>query len=251
MLVVRRIRDWIFTIPFLVSFGLALLLFDIAGRVTRLFGLRPFERVMASLQRTLVALFRMTGTRLEVERSPLIERNRGYALVSNHQSLFDIPVIGSLLFTNYPKYVAKKSLGRWIPSISLNLRHGGNVLIDREDGMGAVRKIARMAKAAQERNVSPMIFPEGTRSRDGVVGEFHQAGTQTMLRSAGDLEVVPIAIDGSWRLVLKNLFPVPFGTTVKVRLGDPIARSKGDAADVADVAESWIRATLDRWRSAA
>jgi 1-acyl-sn-glycerol-3-phosphate acyltransferase len=245
---VRKIRDWALTIPFLIAFGLTLLVFDIAARTVRPFSLRGLEKVMAGLQKTLVALFRISGTRVEVERSPLIERNRGYALVSNHQSLFDVVVLGGLLSTNYPKYVAKKSLGRWIPSISFNLRRGGNALIDRDDRIGSVRAIARMARTAQERDVSVVIFPEGTRSRDGALRQFHQAGTQTLLRSADKLAVVPVAIDGSWRLVMKNLLPIPFGTRVKVRLGDPIRRVKGDAAAVAASAEAFIRDTLASWR---
>ena len=66
-------------------------------------------------------------------------------MVSNHQSMFDIVVIGGVLFTNYPKYVAKKELGRWLPSISLNLRRGGNALIDRKDRIGSLRAITEAA----------------------------------------------------------------------------------------------------------
>jgi 1-acyl-sn-glycerol-3-phosphate acyltransferase len=245
----RRIRDWVFTIPFLLAFGLSLAAFDLAGRVVRPFSLRGFERVMAGLQRTLIALFRISGTRIEVERSPNIEPNRGYALVSNHQSMLDIPVIGGLLVRNYPKYVAKKSLGRWIPSISLNLRKGGNALIDRSDGIGAVRTISRMARTAQERDVSVVIFPEGTRSRDGVLGRFHRSGAQALLRAADRLPVVPVAIDGSWKLMMKNMLPLPFGTTIKVRLGDPIERRARDWEQLVHTTEEWIRETLESWRS--
>lgn len=162
--IVRRIgaaiRDWVFTVPFLIAFGLVLLVFDVAGRIARLFGLRPFERVMSALQKALVAMLWISGTRVEVERPDTIDPDRGYVLVSNHQGLFDIPLIGSLFPRTHPKYVAKKSLGKWLPSISLNLRKGGNVLIDRSDGIGAVRAIARMARTAQERNRSVVIFPE-------------------------------------------------------------------------------------------
>lgn len=244
----RRIRDWVFTVPFLVAFGLVLVGYDVVGRVVRLFGMRPFEHVMASLQRSLVRLLHISGTRVEVERSPLIEENRGYALVSNHQSLFDIPIIGGELSTNYPKYVAKQSLGKWLPSISLNLRKGGNALIDRGDGIAAVRTISRMARTAQERNVSVVIFPEGTRSRDGQLGMFHRSGAQSLLRAADQLPVVPVAIDGAWRLMVHNMRPVPFGTRIRVRFGDPIDRHSKDAEDMAAAAEAWIRNTLDAWR---
>lgn len=245
----RRIRDWVFTIPFLVAFGVVLVVFDVVGRIARLFGLTAFERVMSALQRVLVAMLWISGTRVDVERSEAIDPDQAYVLVSNHQGLFDIPLIGSLFTSSHPKYVAKKSLGKWLPSISLNLRHGGNVLIDRSDGIGAVRMIARMAKTAQERNRSVVIFPEGTRSRDGVLGGFQRSGTQALLRAADTLPVVPIAIDGSWRLLLDNLLPVPYGTRIRIRLGDPIERSQRDGEAIAEETETWIRETLEAWRA--
>jgi 1-acyl-sn-glycerol-3-phosphate acyltransferase len=245
---VRRARDWIFTVPFVIAFGGTLVAFDIVGRIVRPFSLKGFERVMAGLQRTLVALLAISGTRVHVDRSPLIERGRGYAFISNHQSLFDIPLIGGLLPRSYPKYVAKKELGRWIPSVSLNLRRGGNALIDRNERVGSVRAIEAMARTAQERNVSVVIFPEGSRSRDGELRRFRPSGTAAMLATADRLAVVPVAIDGSWRLLLHNLLPVPFGTTIRVKLGDPIARIKDDATSVAAAAEAWIHATLADWR---
>ncbi len=246
----RRIRDWVFTVPLLVGFGLTLLVHDIAGRIALLFGLRPFERVMASLQRSLVGIYRVAGTRVNVERSPEIKPNTGYLIISNHQSLFDIAIIGGLLFTNYPKYVAKRELGKWIPSISLNLKHGGNALIDRDDRRQALRAIQQMARNAQERGVSVVIFPEGTRSRDGELGEFKRAGALTLIKAASDLPIVPTAIDGAWKLLRHNMLPVPFGTTVNVRFGDPIPRSPEEDPDkLLEQAHQEIAETLARWRA--
>jgi 1-acyl-sn-glycerol-3-phosphate acyltransferase len=131
--------------------------------------------------------------------------------------------------------------------VSLNLRWGGNALIDRGDGIGAVREIARMARTAQERERSVVIFPEGTRSRDGVLGSFQRSGTQALLRAAGELPAVPVAIDGSWRLLIHNLLPVPYGTRIRVRIGDPIERSHRDGEAVAEETERWIRTTVEEW----
>ncbi len=69
-----------------------------------------------------------------------------------------------------------------------------------------------------------------------------------MLAAADRLPVVPVAIDGSWRLLMHNMFPVPFGTTVRVAFGDPMQRTDGDADEVGARAESWIRAALAEWR---
>lgn len=243
----RAVRDWIFTIPFLIAFGFGFAFFDIVGRIVRPFSLRGFEYVMAILQRYLMATFRLCGTKIIIERSPLIRPRTGYAVVSNHQSLLDIVMIGGLLFTNFPKYVAKKELSRGIPSISLNLRWGGNALIDRKDRSQAFRAIKEMAKRAQERGVSVVIFPEGTRSRDGRLKEFKRGGTAMMLGAADRLPVVPVTISGSWRLTEKNMFPAPFGCRVHIRIGDPIERHPDDVDELLSTVEQRIRAALEEW----
>lgn len=245
----HRLRDWFFTIPLLAGFGVCLLVHDIAGRFVRPFGLRPFEYVMASLQRSLMTVFRISGTRIEIERHDAVVPHTGYAVISNHQSLFDIAIIGGELFTNFPKYVAKRELGRWIPGVSLNLRWGGNAVIDRGHRTQAIRAIRAMASDAQERGVSVVIFPEGTRSRDGSLGPFKLAGAKALLDAADRLPVVPVTIDGSWRLLVNRMFPVPFGTRVRLRIGAPIDRTPDDAAAVLEAAATEIRSTLEAWRT--
>ena len=243
----RAVRDWVFTIPFLIAFGFGFVFFDVVGRIVRPFSLRGFEYVMAMLQRYLMNTFRICGTRIIVERSPAIRPRTGYAVVSNHQSLLDIVMIGGLLFTNFPKYVAKKELSRGIPSISLNLRWGGNALIDRKDRSQAFRAIKAVAERAQERGVSVAIFPEGTRSRDGRLKEFKRGGTAIMLSAADQLPVVPVTISGSWRLAEKNLTPVPFGCEVRIRFGDPIDRHPDDVDELLTTVREQIRSTLEAW----
>ena len=242
-----RIRDWIFTIPFLIAFGFGFVFFDVLGRIVRPFSLRGFEYVMAMLQRYLMNTFRICGTKIIVERSPEIRPRTGYAVVSNHQSLLDIVMIGGLLFTNFPKYVAKKELSRGIPSISLNLRWGGNALIDRKDRTQAFRAIKEGATRAQQRGVSVAIFPEGTRSRDGRLKEFKRGGTAIMLSAADQLPVVPVTISGSWRLAEENLTPVPFGCEVRIRFGDPIDRHPDDVDELLTTVREQIRSTLEAW----
>jgi len=236
-----------FTVPFLIAFGFGFAFFDVLGRIVRPFSLRGFEYVMAMLQRYLMNTFRICGTKITIERSPEIRPRTGYALVSNHQSLLDIVMIGGLLFTNFPKYVAKRELSRGIPSISLNLRWGGNALIDRKDRIQAFRAIKEMAARAQERNVSVVIFPEGTRSRDGRLKEFKRGGTAMMLGAADRLPVVPVTISGSWRLAEKNLFPVPFGCVVRIRFGDPIDRHPDDVDELLSTVREEIESTLEAW----
>ena len=168
----KPLLDWLFTIPFLAAFGLVLVFFDPLQRVARLFGQRPQEIMAGSLQTGLVWAFRICGTRIEVERSPEVRPWSSYVLISNHQSLFDIPILGAILFSNFPKYVSKRELASWIPSISYNLRRGGNAIIDRKDRAQALAEIRALGRRIAERNVSAVIYPEGTRSRRGELGAF-------------------------------------------------------------------------------
>jgi 1-acyl-sn-glycerol-3-phosphate acyltransferase len=172
-----------------------------------------------------------------------------YLIVSNHQSMFDIPILGALFFSNFPKYVSKRSLGRWIPSVSYNLRRGGHVLIDRGDASMAVAAIRALGERVHAGQASALIFPEGTRARVGDLGEFRRAGTVALLEAAPETPVVPVTIDESWRLLRRNMLPVPWGVRVRVHIGEPIARRPGeDRNALLGRIRDEMAATLGRWR---
>lgn len=240
----KRLLDWVVRIAFLLSFGLVLLVFDIAGRLARPFSLTAFEWVMGMLQWTLLKTFRLFGTRLTIDRSPAIESRTAYVVVSNHQSLLDVALIGGILLSNLPKYVAKAELGRWIPSVSLNLKWGGHALIDRTDAAQSMAVIDDFGRGIQARRRSAVIFPEGTRSKDGSLQPFKRAGARALLSAADQLPVVPVAIQGSWRL--NKLGRYRPGWPVHIILGDPMPRSPDDAADRLREARDWIAARLDQ-----
>lgn len=247
----KKIVDWIFTVPFLIAFGLTLVIFEPIARLARLFGLRPMEITMGVMQQALLGAFRIAGTRLEVERSEGILPRTGYIIISNHQSMFDVPIFGGLLFSNYPKYVAKKELRRWLPSVSFNLSHGGNAVIDRGDPKQSREAIRELGVAAESRNVAVVIFPEGSRSRDGKLKSFRVGGIKELMAAAPNLPVVPTTIDGAWKLLKDKLFPVPFGTTVRVRFSEPLHRIVGeDPMELLNRARQTIETTLLEWRMA-
>jgi 1-acyl-sn-glycerol-3-phosphate acyltransferase len=107
-----------------------------------------------------------------------------------------------------------------------------------------------MGRQAQERGVSVVIYPEGTRARGGEVGPFKPAGALALMEAAPDLALVPVTIDGSWELLRHRMRPVPFGTRVRVRLGAPIPRAAGEGAvPLLARVEEEIRGTIARWRA--
>jgi 1-acyl-sn-glycerol-3-phosphate acyltransferase len=243
------VLSWLSSLLFLPVFGLVLVVFDVAQRVARLFGQRPQEYVAGALQWTLVHAFRICDTRLVVQRSPQVLPGTSYIIISNHQSMFDIPILGSLFFSNFPKYISKRSLGRWIPSVSYNLRRGGHVLIDRSDAPGALEAIRGLGRRVRAGGVSAMIFPEGTRARIGELGRFRPAGSLALLEEAPDTPVVPVAIDESWRLLQHNFLPVPWGVRVRVHIGAPIARHAGeDGVALLERVRDEIAGMLAEWR---
>jgi 1-acyl-sn-glycerol-3-phosphate acyltransferase len=248
--VLRRALSWATTLLFLPVFGAILVVFDVAQRVAWAIGARAQEYVAGAVQWVLVRSFGICGTRVVVERSPEVRPWQSYIIVANHQSMFDIAILGSVFFSNFPKYISKRSLGRWIPTVSFNLRVGGHVLIDRADAPAAVAAIRDLGRRLRARGCSAMIFPEGTRSRDGTLGRFRPAGLLALLEEAADVPVVPVAIDESWRLLRHNYLPVPFGTHVRVHVGTPIARrTDEDRPALVEHVHREIAAALASWRT--
>ena len=245
------ILSWVSTLVFLPVFGLVMVVFDVLQRIARLFGQRPQEHVAGAVQWLLVRTFGICGARLAVERSPETKSWTPYIIISNHQSMFDIAILGGLFYSNFPKYISKRSLGRWIPTVSYNLRVGGHVLIDRSDAPAALEAIRDLGRRVNAGGVSAMIFPEGTRARAGELGRFKPAGTLALLEEAPDTPIVPVAIDQSWRLLQYNYLPVPWGVRVNVYIGAPIARQPGeDHMALIERVRVEIQAALDRWRAA-
>jgi len=245
-----RLADWLVTPPFLLAFAGTLIAFDPLLRIARCFGMRAVEIAAGALQWTLVRVFGIAGTRLVVEREPGLVPGAPALVIANHQSMFDIPIFAALLFRNYPKYISKRELARWLPSISYNLRRGGHAIIDRGDRAGAVTAIRALADQVNERGVTAVIFPEGTRARIGELGPFKPAGALALLEAAPDVPLVAVAIDESWRLLRFKLMPIPYGTRVRVRIGAPVARRPDeDRMALIEGARAEIERTLARWRA--
>lgn len=138
-----------------------------------------------------------TGVTVHQTGLDRLEPGRTYVFVSNHQSIYDIPV----LFASLPyqlRIIAKESLGR-VPFLGWHLRRSGHLLVDRRnpDRSG----ILRTWKSLVGQGLSLIIFPEGTRSVDGVVAPF-KAGS-FLLAIDANLPLVPVSVDGS-RLVMRK-----------------------------------------------
>ena len=123
-----------------------------------------------------------------------------FIIISNHQSLLDIPVFMKYFPDKEVRFIAKDALGRHVPLVSEMLRAQEHCLIPRKaKPMEAMRYISDFGKRVIERKQIPILFPEGSRTRDGNVGKFFSAGFRQLTESTG-LPVVVCALDGGWKL---------------------------------------------------
>jgi 1-acyl-sn-glycerol-3-phosphate acyltransferase len=133
-------------------------------------------------------ILRTTGVRVTVAGLDRIVPGTTYIFVSNHQSIYDIPVIFAALDFQL-RIIAKASLARF-PVLGWHLKRGGHLFVDRRrpDHGGILNRW----RALVTEGLSLIIFAEGTRSWDGRVGRF-KAGSFLLAIEAG-LPVVPIAV---------------------------------------------------------
>jgi len=169
---------------------------------------------IAAGNRILQFSFLLTGGRIKFEGLENLPAHGPVIVVANHQSLFDIPLLIWLLRRYRTKFVAKKALGRGIPSASYVLRTNGHALIDRADAVQSVDTIRRVAQAAQHNSGCVVIFPEGTRARDGNLKKFKTGGLKILLQELPLAKIVPVSINGAWRIMRFGFLPVPFGVQV-------------------------------------
>jgi 1-acyl-sn-glycerol-3-phosphate acyltransferase len=185
------------------------------------------------------------GTRLEFNNPFSLPKGVPIIFVSNHQSMFDIPGLIWYLRNYSPKFVSKKELGVGIPSISYNLKKSGAALIDRNKPDQALKEIERLGLFAQKNKYSIALFPEGNRSKTGILKPFKLRGFSKFLECMPQALIVPLAIHSSWKLTRFGYFPISFGENVKWNVLKPISL-QGDASYILDLVEAAIRKDLDQ-----
>lgn len=191
----KTVLSYILTPLFFFFFGLTLGIFHIIQVITRnIFGANAHDKTVTALNFCLTKCLAILGTRIRFNAFKTLPQNKPVLIVSNHQSMWDIPPIIWKLGYKHPKYIAKASLAKYIPSISYNLKYGGSVAIDRNDPAGSIERIGKFARYIAENNFTICIYPEGTRSRDGKVKPFKSSGIEAILTEIPDILVVPIAI---------------------------------------------------------
>lgn len=228
----QNILAYPLSVVYFFFFGLTLIVFHpIQWVCFNLFGYNAHKRSVDLLNFFLVRCLHLLGTRITFNNPNPVSENHPIIIVSNHQSMSDIPSIIWFMRKHHVKFISKKELGKGIPSVSYNLRHGGSVLIDRKKPLLAINAIKEMANYIESYNRAVVIFPEGTRSRDGKVKPFKRKGLKTLIENAPNALVVPITINNSWKTLRYGKFPLGIGVHIKFTV-HPSLKTKDYETDI-------------------
>ena len=158
----------------------------------RLFDSEPRRlRTARWFRRLGVALAKVNPWRIHISGAENLKPNQVYVVVSNHQSLADIPVISHLKLDT--KWLAKAELFR-LPFVGWMMRMAGDVPIDRSDRRKGAQAMLRCARYLRQR-CSVVFFPEGTRSPDRHVLPFNEGPFQLAIRER--ISILPLVVEGS------------------------------------------------------
>ena len=165
--------------------------------------------------------------------------------VSNHQSTFDIPPFIWLFRKHHPKFVSKIELGKGIPSVSFNLRHGGAALINRKDPKQALAALGTFAKNLRSNTWGAIIFPEGTRSRNGKPKKFATNGLKMITKYNPDAYIVPVTINNSWKVFKYGKYPFGLGSPITFTTHKPIKIDTLPFDELMQQTETAIKTTIN------
>ena len=182
------------------------------------FGYNAHRISVAYLNWFLVRTTHVLGTTFHIKGMENIPENKPLIIVANHQSLHDITTIIWFLRKTHPKFISKIELGKGIPSVSYNLRHGGSALIDRKDPKQALPEIKKAAELINANNYGIVIFPEGTRSKTGQPKPFASSGLKMLYKFAPDAYFLPITINNSWKMTKYGSFPMGLGNALNFEI---------------------------------
>ena len=156
------------------------------------------------------------GVRLHVEGLEGLDLDRRYVVVSNHQSLIDVPTLVAA-FPQAMRFVGKESAFK-VPFFGHASRALGHVAIDRSNPEKARAIVSAWADRPPD-GTSFLFFAEGTRSRDGSLGPFKRGCLAVAEQTRAP--VLPVALVGAHDCMVKGS-PIVRGGDIAVLIGRPL-----------------------------
>lgn len=204
------------------------------------FGYQAHKISVDYLSLSLMRCLFFLGTRVKFVNLHNIPTDKPLIVVSNHQSTQDIAPLMWLFRANHPKYVAKIELAKGIPSLSYNLRHGGSVLIDRHNPKQAITALKQFAQYIEKNCFAALIFPEGTRSKNGKPLPFKDNGLKILVKYIPNAVVVPVTINNSWKVYKNGRFPLHLFDKISITVHKPVEANSVDFNQLFDETEKTI-----------
>ena len=178
---------------------LALFITIVLTTVTILLGIfdRHGKRVYCINRLWTWSILRIGRISVTVRGLENLDPSEQYVFMVNHQSNIDIPILVQSLSRFQLRWIAKKEL-LWVPLFGWAMWATKHIIVNRSDP-GAARKSLERAKRRMAAGISVVVFPEGTRSRDGKLLPFKKGGFLLALQTGKN--IVPVTINGSGHLL--------------------------------------------------
>lgn len=180
----------------------------------------------------------VAGVKVQTLGRENLDKKANYIFISNHQSYFDIPVLMQAI-PNVVRFIYKDTITK-IPIFGWGMYLGGYIPISRENPREAIKSLKHAAERVNK-GISVVIFPEGTRSADGTLGDFKRGAF--MLSDFAKVQLVPVAISGSIDIMSRTKFKIKSGD-VTVKFAKPIEYSKDK--DLLERIKSGIESMLQK-----
>ena len=162
------------------------------------------------------SFYRLMFLPVAVEGLEHIQPGQSYVFVSNHQSMFDVWLIYGWLPVIF-KWLMKAEL-RKVPFVGIACKAAGHIFVDRKNPKAAMESMEDIKKQLKD-GVCTVIFPEGTRTKDGQVGRFKRGAFQIALDLK--LPIIPISLSGCYDVLPKGK-PFVYRRPVRMYVGEPI-----------------------------
>jgi 1-acyl-sn-glycerol-3-phosphate acyltransferase len=175
---------------------------------------RRQARIAVAWSRTLL---RIVGIRVRVEGLDNISPDGVYVFASNHVSYMDTPVVLGNVPVQF-RFLAKKGLFM-IPFLGTHLQRAGHIPVFRGNARQNLKTLGMAAETVQKRSISLLIFPEGGRTHDGVLGPFSEGAAYIAIKAG--VPLVPLTLSGT-RAVLPFGSGTPRPGRVRMVIGKPI-----------------------------
>ena len=168
-----------------------------------------------------------------------LDMSKSYVFVSNHQSQLDILILYRLFFP--VRWISKAEVFR-LPAIGWNMVFNGDVPLKRGD-KESIRQMMDRCRQLLRQNISIMIFPEGTRSKTGIMRPFKPGAF--ILAKEAEKPIVPLVINNSKDALPKHSLKFHGSHRMEVKILDEIPHAEFrdmDVDQVADMVHKHIRA---------